>query len=450
MKMKKLLFCGIIFALFILAGCAGQKPSFAITSSDTPFFSEAQITIDGAQTMTLEKIPSAEDFPIRVSYSVPDDFKWQSGYYEKILVRNDNGEWQEIFVADTQNPALGGAGGHKGGDVSSIPMQNSSEIQTQNSSIAETGFSDRKGILKTYSINPDAMAMQFKFAVFDAQGNAVIEKTKNLYRPFELKMSVFSKTGIEITQQISESDFPIKICYDWSALEKWQYGDNYERITIGPASLGGDYIVLFQGQPEWHDSEKGDDPRNLKKSDCVIVESSESTKYVQKKTENNWSGFASIYNLYLKEKKDTAEEVIIVGMIWAKNTTLGETEKIFGVGGTATAATPTQKDLFVAINFDSALAQKIQEKNPGKTALQAMIENMQVTVDGKKTVPIIQGSILKIPNVGIVPAGQTRQIIISSKINGFTGEGITTRITLNQNDLETLKEKPLVVALKET
>ncbi len=383
---KKIFFALFLVAVLALSGCQNRS-QYVNEMSSAAFWSEAQIGITNKDSIVFEKVPGSDGFPIAIWYSVPDKFKWKNGYYEKIFVKNNDGEWQEIFEASKNAKAMTGLYGHKGDVLRGIPVQNGSEEEFAT-------VDGRNGTIKQYSIDTSAMTLYFKVAVFDSQGEKLVEKTKTLFSPFALKLSVFSKTGKALAGTISKEDFPIKICYDWSALDKWQYGDYYEKIVLFPKENRA-VDILFQGAPEFHDAAAGDDPRNTKKSDCVIIEKPEEkaplsfvegAAIIPKKTENNWKGFSTSYDFRLGK----GQTISLSGTIHAKNTILGETEIEFNASGnSAEPAQPAQhkKDLDLKLEFDTALAQKIEAnpENSGKSALQAVLENLRVEIDNEKT-----------------------------------------------------------------
>ncbi|MDD5148595.1 MAG: hypothetical protein PHH08_03985, partial [Candidatus ainarchaeum sp.] len=211
----------IILALVIvlgvaLCGCQNPKNPFVQEMSSAAFWSEAQVALAGPDSATIDKIPSTSEFPFEIWYSVPDKFKWEKGHYEKLFVKNNNEEWQEIFSASPDAKAMAGMHGHKGDILRGLAAENPEER-------AYSTVDGRTGTLKKYSISTAAKTLYFKVAVFDSQGRQLLEKTKALYSPFALNLKVFSKSGAELAKSISAGDFPIKVCYDWQALDKWQY-----------------------------------------------------------------------------------------------------------------------------------------------------------------------------------------------------------------------------------
>jgi hypothetical protein len=445
--MKNKIFFALLLVLVLsLCGCGGSKNPYVQEMSSSAFWSDAQIEVVGKDSRAFEKIPSASDFPVEIGYSVPEKFKWQKGYYEKIFVKNNEEEWQEIFEASKNAIAMAGARNYKGDTLRGIPVQNDSEQEFAT-------VNGRNGALKQYSIKPEAKILYFKIAVFGLKGEKLLEKTITLSSPFMLKLKVFSTSGAELNGSISKKDFPVKICYDWSAMEKWQYGAYYEKIVLYPKANTA-INVLFQGAPEFHDNAAGDDPRNGKKVDCVAIESPKQNsglkKIFPKKTENNWSGFSTAYDFGL----DSGEPISLAVMIHSKNLVLGETEIELNASGEA--AQPVQqveeheKDLVLKIEFDSALVQKIESSpdNLGQSALQSVLKNLQVEIDGEKTTNFsINGNEITLKDIGIIAAEKTKKISVSSKITGFTGNGIIITISLNQEDLD--KGEKIILRLHE-
>ncbi|MDD5163219.1 MAG: hypothetical protein PHD95_03360 [Candidatus ainarchaeum sp.] len=447
---KKIFFALFLVLVLALSGCQESKSKYVHEMSSAAFWSEAQIVITNKDSGIFEKIPSLDKFPIDIGYSIPDKFKWEKGYYEKIFVKNNEGDWQEIFEAGKDAKAMAGMSGHRGDILKEIPAQNDSEKEF-------VTFDGRNGTLKQYSIDTSAITLYFKIAVFDSQGEKLLEKIKSLYSPFMLKLTIFSKTGSELAGTISEKDFPIKICYDWSALEKWQYGDYYEKIVLFPKANRA-IDILFQGASEFHDAAAGDDPRNTKKSDCVIVETSKQNSpkndlanaaAIPEKTENGWKGFSTAYDFEL-DRRDT---ISLSGTIHAKNTIMGETE--IELNSSKNPAEPVQpaqhkKDLSLKIEFDTYLAQKIETnpENAGKSALQAVLENLEIEISSEKTNNFeINGSEIMLKDVGIIAEGETKKIVLSSRITGFTGKGVEISISLSQADLD--KGEKIILRLSE-
>ena len=283
MKGKEIVVCVIVFAVLFLCGC--NSTALADRASNKEYWGQAHILLANYPGLEISGMPVKDNFPIEIWYSVPDGFEWKPGYYEKIFVKDESVEWQEIFEAGKQAPAISGALGHKGDIIRDIPMQNNAERDFK--TVAE-----RKGKLKPYFINLEANELSFKFVVFDSQGNIPAEAT----------------------------------------------------IT----------------------------------------------------------------------------------------------------------ASRHKKDLFVTMEFDSGLAKKIEENpaNTGKTAQEVALEKISITGNGKKIEnPKIEGNSITIPNVGIIPAGQTKEIIISSPINGFSGKGIRITIKLGQEDLD--KDNKIKIQLEE-
>lgn len=95
----------------------------------------------------------------------------------------------------------------------------------------------------------------------------------------------------------------------------------------------------------------------------------------------------------------------------------------------------TPKGLLVEIVFDSALAQRIAERNTGK-AFVVFSDNAQVLVDGQAVSRGTGFLVLNqdgkdffyIKELGPIPENGKKEVVIKSKIPGFSGEGISITI----------------------
>ncbi len=111
----------------------------------------------------------------------------------------------------------------------------------------------------------------------------------------------------------------------------------------------------------------------------------------------------------------------------------------------------TPKELLVQISFDPILAERIEEKNNAEKAFVVFANNAKVFVDGMKIPRGKDGFLVLnqdgknffyIEKLGPVPENGKKEVLITSKIPGFSGEGVSIRIDPLQQPF--LDESPTV------
>lgn len=115
-----------------------------------------------------------------------------------------------------------------------------------------------------------------------------------------------------------------------------------------------------------------------------------------------------------------------------------------------TAIVNAASALVVEFEFDSGITQKIESQNPGRTAFETFAKNAKVTLDDKpllETDFTVEKNRFVFSGFGPISQNQSKTLVIASKIPGFSGSGITLKITKDQEFLE--KDGVIRVLLKE-